>query len=311
MLFAYKIYSKMIRRILLFAGTSIAVIAMATFVMFLVETVFGVRISGYFNGSYVWLLIFAAIYGFIGSFISLSISRWMAKKVYKMTLLTAENLHEFWAQERLVYDTVSSIATQNGIKIPEVGVYVSPDPNAFATGPSKNKSLVAVSTGLLSEMAKPEVEGVVWHEMAHILNGDMVTMTLLQGVINTFVIFFARIVAQIVTTFLRDDGESISIWIYYLIVIALEIAFGLIGMLFLMKFSRWREYRADAGSADYVGREKMLASLQKLQSLKWATKQFSDKKMATMKIADESSFLRLFSSHPPLEKRIERLSQFS
>lgn len=298
----------MFRRIFLFVLTNIAIIVAASIIFFIVESVFGVRISGYFNGDYIGLAVFAIIYGFIGSFVSLAISRWMAKRAYRIDLICESDLHTRSTKEQLVYSTVSQIASTHGIKMPEVGLYQAKDPNAFATGPSKNKSLVAVSSALLEQMNDSEIQGVVGHEMAHILNGDMVTMTLLQGVINAFVIFFARIVAQIITSAMRDEDGAVSAWAYYGIVILLEIVFGFLGMIVLMKFSRWREFRADAGSAKYVGRDKMIAGLQKLQNLTEQNKMFSDKKMGAAKIADQSSFLGLFRSHPPIAQRIDRLT---
>lgn len=298
----------MFRRIFLFVATNIAIIVMASIIFFILESVFGVQISSYANGNMLGLAIFALVYGFIGSFISLSISRWMAKKAYRIHLLEAETVASADAKSQLVYNTVSQIATANNITMPEVGIYESSEPNAFATGPSKNKSLVAVSTGLLTSMNESEIQGVVGHEMAHILNGDMVTMTLLQGIMNAFVIFFARIVANIVMSAMRND-DGFSVGIYYLVVIVLEIVFGALAMLILMKFSRWREYRADAGSSRYLGREKMVAALQRLQQLK-ENAAFNGKKTSfdPAKISNSHSRTLLFSSHPPLQKRIDALT---
>lgn len=299
----------MFRRILLFVATNIAIIVMASLIFFIIEGVFGVNISGYANGNLVWLAIFALVYGFIWSFVSLSISRWMAKKAYRIQLIDESSVLGADKKTQLVYNTVSQIATANNITMPEVGIYQSGEANAFATWPSKNKSLVAVSTGLLQNMNDTEIQWVVGHEMAHILNGDMVTMTLLQWVMNAFVIFFARIVANIVVTTLRWDGEGISIWIYYLVVIVLELVFGALAMLILMKFSRWREFRADAGSSSYLGRDKMIASLERLKQIK-ENAVFNGKKTSfdPSKISNSHTRTFLFASHPPLQKRIDALT---
>ena len=188
----------MIRRIFLFVLTNIAIIVMGTIVFSILQRIFGIDITGTLHGSWLSLAIFALFYGFFGSITSLLLSRWMAKRMYRMTLITLENLHSLGTEEQLVYKTVENVAKKAGILTPEVGIYDSPEVNAFATGPSKNKALVAVSRGLVERMNAEEIEGVIGHEMAHILNGDMVTMTLLQGIINAFVIFLSRAIARIV-----------------------------------------------------------------------------------------------------------------
>ncbi len=193
------------KRIGLFLLTNIAVIFLFSLAIYAINIIFGIDIIAMSGQSYIGLLIYAALFGFIGSFFSLSISRWMAKRAYRISPFTQDDIASLSGKEKLVYDTVLRISQDHGIKTPEVGIYDSIDPNAFATGPSKNKSLVAVSTGLLQHMNNDEIEGVVAHEMAHILNGDMVNMTLLQGVMNTFVIFFSRILAQVVNNF--TDGK--------------------------------------------------------------------------------------------------------
>lgn len=213
---------------------------------------------------------------------------------------------DYSAKEQLVYTTVARIAKDNGIKVPEVGVYESADPNAFATGASRNSSLVAVSTGLLESMTPSEIEGVIAHEMAHILNGDMVTMTLLQGVINTFVIFAARVIGGIIdkVVFKNEEGNGMG---YMVTVIVLEIVFSILASVILMWFSRHREFRADEGASKYMGKEKMIAALKRLQSMTERTEHYDDGRLATMKIASKSSFMELFSSHPALDKRIANL----
>ncbi len=184
---------------------------------------------------------------------------------------------------QLVYTSVAQMARQNNISMPEVGIYTSEDPNAFATGPSKNRSLIAVSTGLLSAMTSSEIEGVIAHEMSHILNGDMVTMTLLQGVLNTFVIFFARIIGEIIDRYIfkNEDGHG---WGYFLSTIVLEILLGMLASLILMSFSRYREYRADEGSSRLVGKDKMILALKRLIHITANRDIVDDGKLATFKI---------------------------
>ena len=248
----------LLKRLWLFILTNIAVIALFSIALFAIERVFWINISAMSGQSYLGLLIYAAMFGFIGSFFSLAISRWMAKKAYGITPFTSEEAFRLTGKEKLVYDTVVEIAERHHIKTPEVGIYNSPDPNAFATWATKNSALVAVSTGLLHHMNEREVEWVVAHEMAHVLNGDMVTMTLIQWVMNTFVIFFARIIAEIINS--RTDGK---LWVfgYMAVYIWLQILLGILAGLVINAFSRWREYHADAGSARYVGKEKMIVTI--------------------------------------------------
>lgn len=209
-----------------------------------------------------------------------------------------------------IYQTVEQIAHQHGITMPEVGVYDSPEVNAFATGATRNSSLVAVSSGLLVNMSADEIEGVVAHEMAHILNGDMVTMTLLQGVINAFVIFLSRAIAQIVSSAVRRwEEEGGGGFIYFIVTIVLEIVFGILGSIIVMAYSRRREYSADAGSARYVGKNKMLNALKALQRIHEKNVSLpTDPKLAALKIDGKTTgFMHLFASHPPLEDRINKL----
>ena len=257
----------MIRRIFLFVLTNIAIIVMGTIILGLIQRFFGIDITGTLHTNYFSLAIFALFYGFFGAFISLFTSRWMAKKFHHMRLLSPADIATWTSSEKLVYQTVDRIAQSNGITTPEVGVYESPEVNAFATGATKNSSLVAVSSGLLQQMKSDEVEGVVAHEMAHILNGDMVTMTLLQGIINAFVIFLSRAIAQIVSMAGRRDGEGSNGIVYFGVTIVLEILLGLLGSLIVMAYSRRREFAADAGSASYVGKSKMVNALRALQRI--------------------------------------------
>lgn len=294
-----------IKRIGLFLLTNIAVIFLFSIIIFIIEIVFGVDIASMSGQGYIGLLIYAALFWFIGSFFSLSISRWSAKRAYKITPFTTDDISRLSGKELLVYTTASEIAERNNITMPEVGIYASKDPNAFATGPSKNKSLVAVSTGLLNHMNEKEIEWVVAHEMAHILNWDMVTMTLIQWVMNTFVIFFARIIAEIVNS--RTDGKLWGFW-YMATYIGLQLVLGILASIVVMKFSRWREFHADGWSAKYVGKEKMIAALESLKRLQDIAPK-NNTKMSTMQINTQTSswFKKLFMSHPPLEERIKYL----
>ncbi|QFR39303.1 protease HtpX [Candidatus Gracilibacteria bacterium 28_42_T64] len=294
----------MFKRVGLFLLTNIAVMVLLSIVVFILERFFGISLSG--NG---YIFVVAIVIGFGGAFISLALSKWMAKRAYNIVLITSDNISSLDKKERIVWDVVSDLADRNHIKMPEVGIYKDMDPNAFATGATKNSSLVAVSTGLLESMDEAAIEGVVAHEMAHILNGDMVTMTLLQGVLNTFVIFFARVVANIISNFL---DEELSWLAYYGVVILLEIIFGIFASIIVMAFSRHREFKADEGSAKFVGKEKMIAGLQalkKMQHLAGGEKS----KLASMKISTKKKggIMALFSSHPDLDDRIKKLEELS
>lgn len=296
----------MLKRIFLFLLTNIAIIALISVVIFIVENVFGISISGY-STNYVSIFIYALIVWFTWSFLSLAISRWIAKRAYSITLVDRNNLWEFGEKMKIVYETVENLAQNNHIQMPEVWIYESADPNAFATGPSKNKSLVAVSSWLLDLMNKEEIEWVIGHEMAHILNWDMVTMTLLQWVLNTFVVFISRILANIFDNV--TDWKFWALW-YFLVNLVLQIVLWLFASLIAMWFSRHREFRADEGSAIYVWKQKMIAwlkALQKMQNIaaedKWS--------LATMQISTKKRnwFMMLFSSHPDLEDRIKNLEE--
>jgi heat shock protein HtpX len=293
-------------RVLLFIGTNLAVIALLTFVMRL----FGIEPYLTANGlNLTSLMIFSAILGFSGAFISLLMSKFIAKMSYGVQIINQPRSE----QEQFLYSIVSQLSDRLEIKMPEVGIYHSPEPNAFATGASRNSSLVAVSSGLLDTMTRDEVEGVLGHEMAHVANGDMVTMTLLQGVLNTFVIFFARIAAYAVTNAMRgqnsrDEGESTSSFAYYGIAFVFEILFGILASMIVMAFSRHREFKADAHAAQTVGAHKMVAALQKLMQMQNRAIDPRGKALSTMKISGgQSKLMALFSSHPPLTSRIEAL----
>ncbi|MBU2644602.1 protease HtpX [bacterium] len=296
----------MFKRIGLFLAANLAIIVVISILLriFNVEpylTAYGLN--------YQSLLVFSAIVGFSGALISLFISKWMAKTAYGIHIIDQPgNRTESWLFKR-----VQELSEQLGIGMPEVGIYESREPNAFATGWNRNSALVAVSTGLLEHMDTDEVEGVLAHEMAHVANGDMVTMTLIQGVLNTFVIFFARIAAFAVSTFLRGDdkekGGAMSGFAYFGMMILFEMLFGILATLIIMWFSRQREFRADAGAARQVGRHKMIDALRKLQSAQHLPPDARGKALATAKISGYGSVMALFSSHPPLEKRISALQK--
>lgn len=295
----------MFKRILLFVLTNIAVILVITIIFAILEYIFGFSIASLL-WSYTWLFIFAAIIGFWWSFISLLISRWIAKTFHKITLIDSSELHKFDRKIVFVYQKIEEIANQNNIKMPQVWIYKSSDPNAFATWPSKNKSLVAVSSGLLENMDENEIEWVLAHEMSHILNWDMITMTLLQWVVNTFVIFISRLIMIAIE---NTMDENFGFFGYIIIVSLLEWALMFLALPLIMWFSRYREYRADAGSANLVWSHKMIASLEKLKSFVGQQKKEKDSNFAAFKISSKGSWMKLFSSHPDLDDRIKKLKE--
>jgi heat shock protein HtpX len=286
------------KRILLFVATNLAIVIVLSIVAHLLG------IDQYLDargGSLTGLLIFAALFGFGGSLISLAISKWMAKKAMGVEVITQpRNATESW-----LINAVGAHARNAGIGMPEVGIFESPDPNAFATGANRNKALVAVSTGLLQRMNEREVDAVLGHEITHVANGDMVTLALIQGVVNTFVIFLSRIIGNIVdrTVFRSEDGRGPA---YFISVIASEIVLGILASLIVLWFSRWREFRADRGGAHLAGRANMIAALQALK----ASHEPLPQQFAAFGIADGSvarGFAKLRMSHPPLEERIAAL----
>ena len=251
------------------------------------------------------LLVFAALFGFGGSLLSLAMSKWTAKRMTgAQTITTPRNQDEAW-----LVNTVKHQAEQAGIGMPEVAVYDAPDPNAFATGMRRNSALVAVSTGLLRAMNRDEVEAVLGHEISHVANGDMVTLTLIQGVVNTFVIFFSRVVGHFVdrVVFKTERGHGPA---FLITTIIAQVVFGILASVIVMWFSRQREFRADAGSAALAGREKMIAALKRLQK-SVQPPQLPDQ-MAAFGISGSrgGGLKKLFMTHPPLEERIEALSKF-
>ncbi len=292
------------KRAFLFIATNLAVV----FVLMMVCRILGFDRMLTANGlNLTALLGFSVVFGFLGSFISLQMSKWMAKRAYNIYIVERPaNDGERW-----LVDTVAEQAKRARIPMPEVGIYESPEVNAFATGPSKSNSLVAVSTGLMRQMNHRQIEGVLAHEVSHIANGDMVTMTLLQGVLNTFVIFFSRVVGFVVDRALSrsDDRGGVGIG-YFLSSIVCEILFGIVASLIVMRFSRHREFRADAGAAKLWGKEAMIDALQRLKMIMDGGGVLDDraKAVSAFKISGHSGgLMALFASHPPLEARIEAL----
>ncbi len=282
------------KRIVLFLATNLAVILVLSIVLNIVFSFLGVDRS-----SIGGLLVFAAVFGFGGSFISLAMSKWMAKRSTGAVVIEQpRNATEQWLMA-----TVARQAKAANIGMPEVAVYDSPEMNAFATGMNRNNALVAVSTGLLRNMREDEVEAVLAHEVSHIANGDMVTLTLIQGVVNTFVIFLARLVAGMLNNNGNNNqGGGLA---YFATVIVLEIVFGVLASVIVMWFSRQREYRADAGAAKLEGGPgKMIAALERL---KYNHESRLEGSMMAFGIAGGAKKSELFLSHPPLEKRIAAL----
>jgi heat shock protein HtpX len=286
------------KRILLFLATNLAVVLVLSVIMSLLGV--GGYISPDGRLQLVPLMIFCLIWGMGGAFLSLLISRWIAKRAMGVQLVDGRTGN---AQLDWLHATVTNLAMQANLPMPEVGVYPSGEVNAFATGPSKKRSLVAVSTGLLETMERREVEAVLGHEMGHIANGDMVTMTLLQGVINAFVLFFARIAAFAVRLAVH---EKIAWVAGFITRIALEIVLGVLGSLVTAWFSRRREFYADAAGANLAGRDSMIAALRRLAT---TTDRIdtSNAALAAFKISDKKSWLAAFSTHPPLQERIAAL----
>lgn len=288
-------------RILLFLATNIAVMVLVGIVM----NFFGASILAQ-NGVDLdlrGLLIFSAAFGFIGSFISLFLSKWMAKRSMGVQLI--ENPQN--ADERWLLQTVTDLAAKADIKMPEVGIFPAQQPNAFATGWNKNDALVAVSVGLLRSMKQNEVKAVLAHEIAHVANGDMVTLSLVQGVVNTFVIFFSRIIGHFVDRVILKNDRGYGIG-YMVSSIVAQIVLGIFASMIVMWFSRYREFRADEGGATLADRQSMIAALEALKR----GSDMPDEMPATMSAFGISSGVKsglqkLFASHPPLDERIAAL----
>ncbi len=285
------------KRVMLFLATNFAVVI----VLMLVTSLLGVNQYVTQQGlNYEALLIFAAVFGMGGAFISLLISKPMAK--WSMRVQVIEQPRS--ASESWLLATVQRQAQAAGIGMPEVGIFEAPEPNAFATGANRNKALVAVSTGLLNSMKQEEVEAVLGHEISHVANGDMITLTLVQGVVNTFVIFAARVIGYVIDKVVFKNERGIGMG-YYVTVMVLDILFGVLAMMIVAWFSRQREFRADAGGAQLAGRQKMVAALQRLSQ---AYGQSSLPKQMTA-FGINGGIGKLFSTHPPIEQRIAALQQ--
>jgi len=256
------------------------------------------------------LAIFCLIWGFVGAFISLSISRMMAKWLMGVEIID-ENSQD--SNSKFLLETVKKIALDAGLEhMPQVGIYKSNEVNAFATGPTKKRSLLALSTGLINRMSQDEIEGIIGHEISHITNGDMITMTLLQGVVNAFVMFLARVLAYAISSAGRSRNRSSSYTGHYFLVFIFEIIFMILGSVVVAFFSRKREFRADESSARLLGKEKMikaLSSLKTMHEIKDVKKEVAAFQSLKISNTSKRGLLNLFSTHPPLDDRIERLKE--
>tara|TARA_R110001592_G_scaffold363321_1_gene683795 strand:- start:65545 stop:66438 length:894 start_codon:yes stop_codon:yes gene_type:complete len=291
-------------RIGLFMATNIAILALFTIIFQTLGLEQYLAAQG-INANLTGILIMSAMFGFGGSFISLLISKWMAKRSSGTQIISQPSTPD----ERWLMETVADLAKKADIGMPEVGVFPAQQSNAFATGWNKNNALVAVSAGLLHRFDKEEVRAVLAHEIGHVANGDMITMTLIQGVLNTFVMFFARIIGSIIdkVVFKNERGNGIG---YFVIVMVLQVVLGIFASMIVMAFSRWREFRADNAGAQLAGRGAMIAALQKLQAETQAhvPNQMPDTLTAFgISSGWKQHASRLFMSHPPLEERIETL----
>jgi heat shock protein HtpX len=287
------------KRIFLFIVTNLAVLALLTLVVFIIEQVFGVRLAG---GGLGGLLVFAAIFGFGGALISLALSKWTAKRMMGVRVITAPQSEV----ERWLLATVARWAERLHVGMPEVGIFEAEEMNAFATGARRNAALVAVSSGLLRNMSREQIEAVLGHEMSHVANGDMVTLALLQGVLNTFVIFLARIIGSFVDRALfKNEREESGIG-FFLTTMVAQIVLGIFASMIVSWYSRRREYRADRGGADLAGTGSMVGAL---QALKRSQGEPMPQQMQAFGINTGSAngFMRLFMSHPPLDERIAAL----
>lgn len=302
-----------LKRFSYFILTGILVALTVSFVVSFLSAFFGINLQG---GGYAGLFILCLIYGLAGSFISLQLSRWMAKKFHGVQVIDPNTTDR---TERKIIDMVYRAARNAGMAtMPEVGYYQSADVNAFATGPSKTRSLVAVSSGLVNTMTDAEMEGVLAHEVAHIVNGDMVTLTLIQGVVNAFAMFLASIITTAIMSAIRKNDDNRGgfgdFMLRQMIYSMVSIVFTLLGSIVVNYFSRQREFRADAGGARFASPEKMTSALMRLQQVYQIPHNRRDEnnegsdKLATMKISGKSKgFGSLFMTHPPLEERITAL----
>ncbi len=290
------------KRVFLFLITNLAIV----FVLAVALRVLGLEWLLFQYGIDFWpLLAFSFIFGMGGAFISLRISKWTAKRWMGLTVIDEpQNNTEIW-----LVNTVQNYARAANIAMPEVAIYDSPEPNAFATGPSRNNSLVAVSTGLLRSMKPDQASAVLGHEVSHVANGDMVTLTLLQGVLNTFVIFLSRVIGYVVDRALHRDGEGGYGMGYFVTVIVTQILLGILASMVVSWYSRRREYRADAGGAYLAGKASMIGALEALQ--RSVEPEHMPEQLEAMGIAGvrKGGLRMLFASHPPLEDRIAALRE--
>ena len=289
------------KRIFLFAATNVAILA----VLALAANLLGLERILDDRGvslDLTSLLAFAAVFGMGGSFLSLAISKWMAKRMTGARVIAqAATPQEAWLVE-----TVRAQARAAGIGMPEVAIYESPEPNAFATGARRDSALVAVSTGLLQTMERREVEAVLAHEVSHVANGDMITLALIQGVVNTFVLFLSRVIGHVVdrVVFRTEEGHGPA---FFVTSIVAQLVFGIAASVLVMWFSRQREFRADSGAARLAGSVGMIAALESLRRHAGGRSDLPDQLNAFGIAGGAGAFARWFSSHPPLEERIERL----
>ena len=287
------------KRIFLFIVTNLAVLVLLSLVIFIIERVLGVRLP---QGGLGGLLVFAAVCGFGGALISLALSKWTAKRMMGVRVIgEPQSDLEVW-----LLSTVRRLAGQAGIGMPEVGIFDAEEMNAFATGARRNAALVAVSTGLLRNMSRPQAEAVLGHEITHVANGDMVTLALLQGVLNTFVIFLARIIGGLVDrAVFKNDREESGIGFMIATLVA-QLVLGILASIIVNWYSRWREFRADRGGANLAGTGSMIGAL---EALKRAHGEAMPPQMRAFAIStgESAGFMRLFMTHPPLDERIAAL----
>lgn len=293
------------KRIFLFLTVNFLVVMMISFIMRILN------VSPYLTQhglNFTALLIFCFIWGSVGAFISLLLSKYMAKWMMKVQIISPNTTNE---TEKQLLQMVEKLAKDANIPMPEVGVYNSPEINAFATGATKRNSLVAVSSGLVNRFKTNEINAILGHEVSHIANGDMVTMTLLQGIVNAFVMFLARVLAHVLTS--RGNGRQRSFMAYYALVIVFEILFMILGSIVVATFSRFREYRADLGGAYLAGKDSMIGALESLKATQNIVDESKDSpSFQAFKIStSKRSWMQVFASHPPLDKRIERLKNLS
>ncbi|HCO43570.1 protease HtpX [Immundisolibacter sp.] len=287
------------KRIALFVLTNLAVLLVLSVALNIIMPLLGIRPE---QGGMAPLLVFAAVFGMGGAFISLAMSKWTAKRMVNAQVIEQPRGElETW-----LVNTVRRQAELAGIGMPEVAVYDSPDVNAFATGMSRNNALVAVSTGLLRSMSRDEAEAVLGHEVSHVANGDMVTLTLIQGVLNTFVIVLSRLVGQFIdrAVFRNEQGHGVG---FFVATMVAQVVFGIVASVIVMWFSRQREFRADSGGASLAGRGKMIAALQRLKAAHEPS--HLPESLAAFGINSGSGLSRLFMSHPPLDERIAALQR--